>query len=77
MTYHRINELVYLLERKFIFFTSIIEITYVKAHSQLSVLFRDNHHIGQPSGVLDWTDETFLQETVHFFGDNFFSFCTA
>jgi len=69
-----VDQLVNLWKRKAILWASLIEVCVVDADPSLAVSFLYHYHIGQPLGVVGFSDEPCLEEFAHLFIYYFLSF---
>ena len=74
MVYCDINDLVYPVEKKTIFWESFIKISEVNAHTSFTIFLRDHENIGQPFWVLHLLNKSSFEQLVYFFHNDLMSF---
>ena len=59
-----ITYIVDLRKGEHVFWASVIEVRVVQGNSPLPILFEDNHNVGQPFGLLNFSDEPCCEESI-------------
>ena len=73
MPYGCLNYLVDPRNGKRLFEAGVIEIKGVHSNLPLPILFWDSHNVGQPLGVLDFSDEPCRDESINLIFDYFWT----
>jgi hypothetical protein len=62
-----VDQYIHLRKGKAVFGTCFVQVGEVNAHSPFAVCFLHQHNIHQLGGIIDFSNETSLQELLYFF----------
>ena len=59
-----VHNLIYAGQKEVVFWTGVVEVRVIHTYSPFVLLLWDNHHVGQPFRVLNYSDKSVMQKII-------------